>query len=263
MFDEKTQQALKAYVYMLLDPKDDKPFYIGKGNSNNRVFEHATGLLEDDPSNSKKEKIEEIIKRGDKVKHVIVRHGLTNKEAFQIEAALIDTLSYCNVLLSNEQGGHHSLKQGLMTTDEIHRLYNAQPLKEMGSDCVLININKQYKRGHDTNDIYQATKGIWLISKNRIPTLKYVLSEFRGLVVEVFEVVKWYQEPRPKNKASRDDLGNKELDERGRVITKPINVMGYSFQGNPAPDNIRNRYINKSVAHIKKRGAAQVIRYKL
>lgn len=34
MFDEKTIQHLKYYVYMLIDPADNKPFYIGKGVQN-------------------------------------------------------------------------------------------------------------------------------------------------------------------------------------------------------------------------------------
>lgn len=29
MFDEKTQQALGHYVYMLIDPRNNKPFYVG------------------------------------------------------------------------------------------------------------------------------------------------------------------------------------------------------------------------------------------
>ena len=34
MFDEKTRQVLKQYVYVLLDLTDNKPFYVGKGIDN-------------------------------------------------------------------------------------------------------------------------------------------------------------------------------------------------------------------------------------
>ncbi|URW80956.1 GIY-YIG nuclease family protein [Xiashengella succiniciproducens] len=139
MFDEKSRQALKYYVYMLLDPSDNKPFYVGKG-IDNRVFNHlACALIDTDTSNTKYDKIREIVKNGQTVKHIIVRHGLSESEAFQIEASLIDTLTYCGLLLSNIVNGHNSIEKGLMTSEEIVRLYNAQPLSKMGSDCVLIN----------------------------------------------------------------------------------------------------------------------------
>jgi hypothetical protein len=247
MFDEKTRQALKYYVYMLLDPTDNKPFYVGKGIGN-RVFDHlACALTDTDTSNAKYDKIREIVQSGQTVKHIIVRHGLSESEAFQIEASLIDTLTYCGLLLSNIVGGHNSIEKGLMTSEEIVRLYNAQPLTKMGSDCVLININRTYKRGNGTDAIYQATKETWLISKRRLPQIKYVLSEFRGLIVEVFEVENWYEKERPK----------KTIDNEKKVVT------GYGFNGKVAPDEIRNLYINKSVAHLKQKGAAQVIRYNL
>ena len=142
MFDEKTQQELKYYVYMLLDPQGDKPFYVGKGK-NNRVFNHmALALTDTDTSTLKYDTIREIEQRGQTIKHIIVRHGLTEKEAFIIEASLIDTLIYCKLGLSNEQGGHNSIEKGLMTSEEISRLYNAQPLEKIENNCVLININK-------------------------------------------------------------------------------------------------------------------------
>jgi hypothetical protein len=108
MFDQKTQQELKSYVYMLLDPQDNKPFYVGKGNDN-RVFEHMNLALSDsDISTLKYDKIREIVNvRQQTVQHIIVRHGLTDREAFQIEASLIDTLIHCGIGLTNEQGGHN------------------------------------------------------------------------------------------------------------------------------------------------------------
>ena len=64
MFDEKSRQELKYYVYMLLDPTDNKPFYVGKG-IDNRVFNHlACALTDIDTSNAKYDKIREISQNG-------------------------------------------------------------------------------------------------------------------------------------------------------------------------------------------------------
>jgi len=248
MFDEKTRQQLKYYVYMLLDPNDNKPFYIGKG-LDNRVFDHlACALTDIDTSNAKYDKIREITQSNQIVKHIIVRHGLTESEAFQIEASLIDTLTYCELFLTNIVNGHNSIEKGLMTSEEIKRLYNAHPLDKIGNDCVLININRKYERGKGGHSIYQATKETWTIRKSRLKQLKYVLSEYRGLIVEVFEVLEWYEK------------------ERGYLPTSKKygqTKIGYGFNGKRAADEIRNKYINKSIAHAKKRGAASAIRYNL
>jgi hypothetical protein len=248
MFDEKSRQELKYYVYILLDPRDNKPFYVGKG-IDNRVFNHlACALTDIDTSNAKYDKIREITQTSQTVKHIIVRHGLSESEAFQIEASLLDTLTYCGLLLSNIVGGHNSIEKGLMTSEEIIRLYNAQPLDKIGADCILININRKYARGKGGQSIYQATKETWTIRKSRLSQLKYVLSEYRGLIVEVFEVKEWYEKERGYLPHSKKYGQTK---------------IGYGFNGVQAPDKIRNLYINKSIAHTKKRGAASAIRYNL
>lgn len=233
---------------MLLDPEDNRPFYVGKG-IDNRVFNHLECALTDfDTSNEKYDKIREINRKSQEVQHIIVRHGLTEKEAYQIEASLIDSLIYCGLLLSNKVGGHNSIEKGLMTSEEINRLYNAQPLGKMGDDCILININRNYQRGSGGQSIYEATKETWTIRKSKLPQLKYVLSEYRGLIVEVFKVNEWYEKERgftPKAKRF------------GEI------KIGFGFNGEVAPDEIRSRYLNKSIAHIKKKGAASAIRYNL
>ena len=248
-FDPKTILALNYYVYMLIDPRDNIPFYIGKGKDN-RVFQHLKCALDaNEEINAKYDKIIEIQNNGLKVKHVVIRHGIKDQiEAYQIEASLIDTLTFCGIVLSNMVGGHNSLQKGLMTTDEIIRLYNAEKLVKIKNDCVIININKKYPKSGQGLPIYDATKETWTINKNKLPNVKYVLSEYKGLIVEVFEVEEWYEKNRgytPKSK------------KYGQTKT------GYGFNGKIAKNEIRDLYINKSIQHTKKKGAASVIRFQI
>lgn len=242
MFDELTSQKLQYYVYALIDPRDRKPFYVGKGKGN-RVFAHVARSLDNPQESDKYEKIREILNTGQSVEHVIIKHGLTEKAAFQVESSLIDYSTYFNHKLTNEVLGHNSIENGLMNTDEIIRKYNAPELKEMGQDCVLININKTYKRGSGVNGIYDATKASWVIDKNKTSSLKYALSEYRSLVVEVFEINRWY----PVD----------TIDKNGQPKIR------WAFEGFVAPDEVRNKYINMSVAHMKVKGASNPIRYSL
>lgn len=58
IFDENTCLKLGYYVYMLVDPRDNRPFYVGKG-TNNRVFDHILQAL-NDCTGIKNEKFETI-----------------------------------------------------------------------------------------------------------------------------------------------------------------------------------------------------------
>ena len=247
IFDEKTQQELGHYVYMLIDPRNDKPFYVGKG-SGNRVFDHIRFAMNNPTISTEKcDTIREI--GADKIKHVIITHGLkTEDEAYRIEAILIDVLNYTGLQLTNEASGQHAKVFGVMTTDEIIRLYSAGILDSISSDCVIININGQYKRAFEKDDIYKATKEIWRIAKWRLKKIKYVLSEYRGLIVEVFEVENWYPKERPYGIKSK---------KAGQTY------IGYGFDGHIAPDEIRRLYINKSIAHQKGKGKANPISYSI
>lgn len=254
MFDEMTKQNLKSYVYMLINPIDNTPFYIGKGKDD-RVFNHINcSLTDDNSSNPKYDIIKEIQRKGGVVGHIIIRHGLTDNEAFEIEASLIDAFNFSRILLSNKVGGHNSIEKGLMTSDEIKRLYNAQPLDALPPDCILININKRYKRGSGENAIFEATKGTWGIDKKHLYDKygnikrKYVLSEYRGLIVEVFKVERWFPQERGYNPRAKK-FGQTRI--------------GVAFEGAVADDEIRKLYINKSIAHHKKRGQATAHRLEL
>lgn len=248
MFDQRTIEILNYYVYMLIDPRNNKPFYIGKGTGN-RVFNHLACALDDqDITNIKYEIIREIISENKQVAHVIVRHGLSEKEALLIESTLIDTYSYCGYGLTNMVNGHHAADRGLMTTDEIIRLHNAEPLDSIDADCIIIKINKRYQRGLGEKEVYKATKEAWTIRKDKLSKIKYVLSEFRGLIIQVYEVKEWYPQERGYLPTSKK-YGKKRI--------------GYGFNGVIANDDIKQKYINRSITHKKKKGQAFPITYHL
>ncbi len=245
MFDEKTIQQLRFYVYLLIDPKTDEPFYVGKGKAN-RVFDHVRGALKNTAPSDKYDIIKRIEASGQKVKHLIVRHGLNEKQALEIESSLIDVFKFIpklsHYVQGNIQGGINAIEKGLMTTDEIIRLYRAVPLDSIEKNCVIININRTYQRGAGNDAIYRATKETWKIKTERISGLKFVLSEYKGLIVEVFEVEKWYTKPRPYGPNAK---------KAGQTY------LGYGFDGIIAKPEIRNKYLNKTIP--KKRGHSGVI----
>lgn len=238
MFDKKTEEAIGYYVYSLIDPRDRKPFYIGKGRGN-RVFSHALAAIENAQISDKLDKIREIIAREMSVEYVIVRHGLDEATAFAVETALIDFARHFDLDLTNLALGQKSEAFGLMTVDEVQRKYTAVPLTELRKDCVVININRTYKRARGTKSFYEATKEKWVIADWRISKIRYVLSEFGGYVVEVFEVNEdgWYK--------TEDDSGKKR----------------WGFIGKKAPDAIRNLYLNRAIA--KPRGRANPVLFNL
>lgn len=235
-FDEKTKKALKHYVYALMDPDPQKGseglFYIGTGE-NNRVFDHVKDACDSRKNSKKLSRIREIRNRPGNPfpQHLILRHGLkSEQDAFLIESVLIDCLRTFGLKILNDQSGHHSNLYGVLSVEEVCRRYQALPLTTISNDCVIININRKFKRRSTTSDIYQATKQKWVIAGWRIgnpekPILKYVLSEFDSIIVEVFEVEQWYK------------IGKR-----------------WGFEGKVAPENVRRLYFNR---RIKKRARQQ------
>lgn len=114
MFTPEVIEQLQYYVYRLIDPRNGQTFYVGKGKGN-RLYTHINDALksfdgqsyidkDEDEISAKIKQIREIRTVGLEVIHVIQRYGMTENEAFEVEAALID----CYAGLTNLQSGHSS-----------------------------------------------------------------------------------------------------------------------------------------------------------
>ena len=238
-FDEKTKQQLGYYVYCLINPTSGKPFYVGKGKDN-RVFEHVRMVLSSPNKNDKFEEIKSIKDQGLNVDHRIVKHGLSEEEAFKIESCLIDFLVFFEIGLTNQVLGHDAQNFGIMTTEEVVGLYNATPLQQLHHEVVIININKSYERAMGSKSIYSVTKEAWVISESKRKTLEFALAEYRGIIIAVYKINDWY-----------------------RCNREGLKFVRWGFNGCEADEKIKELYLNKSVAHVKKKGASNPIRYKL
>ena len=231
MFSQSVIEKLKYYVYLLQDPRDNYVFYVGKGVGN-RVFQHQAGNLIDAEASDKISKINEIKTQGHSVKHQIIRHGLSEEVAFEIEASLIDFIGMKNLL--NLQSGHYSSDFGIKSSDEIIALYEAEPLTTE-LPVLLININRGYRRDMTVNDIYQATRMSWVLGKRK-DNAKYAVTTYRGLTREVFTICDWF-------------------------VNEVEGKLRWGFNGQVAPKAIRDNLIHKDISTLFLRGAANPVRY--
>ena len=193
-FSHKTIEELKYYVYVLMDPRDKKIFYVGKGKGN-RIFAHMIGAIENPVDKEKVNIIREILSEGFNVKHFILRHGIENEtEAFNIESSVIDLLSFRDFIhlskLSNLSAGHHAWDKGIVSAYDAELLFETKPLTsfDIKHNLLLININKTYK---SERSLYDATRKHWKLNRNKLDSIDYVCGEYRGIIRGVFKPERW------------------------------------------------------------------------
>ncbi len=227
MFKQSIIEQLGSYVYLLKDKTTKEVFYVGKGNGN-RVFQHVEEYQSSDYANAKLKRIEKI--GIENIEYLILRHGLDDKTAFEIEAAIIDYIGLDK--LTNIVTGKNSSDFGIKTLDEIITMYDAEELQLMPDEnCILININKLYSRDMSAEQLYEITRQKWRIGAKRNNVI-YAIPNFRGLTREVYRITNWYP------------IGNR-----------------WGFNGVVAEEAVRKRLRLKSIVPFQKKGASNPIRY--
>jgi hypothetical protein len=184
-FPKSVIEKLGYYVYLLIDPETNKVFYVGKG-SGNRIFNHICSAIYSPLESDKLSKIRLIQSKGLQVKHSIIRYGLTEKEAFEVEASLIDFIDD----LTNIVIGHHSDNRGLMSVAEVIAQYNA-PSIEIAEPVILITVNRLFRRNMNGDDLYEITRGNWVVGERRNKA-KFAFCVYTGVVRQVYEIQEWF-----------------------------------------------------------------------
>jgi len=241
-FSQKTIEELGYYVYVYSDPDTKKPFYVGKGKGN-RAFAH----LSDDSESKKVEYIQNLFKAGKEPIIEILVHGVDEETALKVEAAAIDLIGIDN--LTNRQRGHHSSVYGKIEASLLESRYNSEELtvEDFNDNVMLIKINKLYRNDMNAYELYEATRAYWRVSLEQAKKVKYALAVYYGMVLEVYEITEWLP------------AFSTMMYQR---VEKPEELKSrYEFIGKLAPEDVRKKYKDKSVASIFTKGEQYPIRY--
>ena len=247
-FSEKAIDYLNGYyVYALIDPRNSQVFYIGKGTGN-RVFSHERESGKNPKSEKAKlQKIQEIEKGGYEVKRVIVNWGMTESEAFAVEAALINLMTFLSAdMLTNAVSGHHVHEA--MTVEDFDILYGAEHLQpeDIQHSIMVIKINKLYRRGMNSEELYDAVRGNWRASMNSIKrrNVEYVFGVYNQLIVAVYKPDEWHYVRDMVDVPQIEELDTETL-ERGK------DRIYFTCKDYEALDRNQEFYLHKSIADLK------------
>lgn len=235
-------ERLGYYVYLYVDPRDGKVFYIGKGKGE-RCLDH---LFEDD-DHPKVKRIRDIFAAGLEPLIEILAHGMaTSDEAYLVEAAAIDLIGLKE--LTNKVVGHNSLLYGRKCLKDLEIFY-APTNANITDPVMLITINQLYHNGMTARELYEASRGVWANhSFERLAGVGLVFAVFEGIVREVYQPEVW----RPagiEGYETRPPLSSEDI--KGRV----------EFIGKLAPDDVRKRYIDTSVRDYFGKGSQNPCKY--
>ena len=213
-------EKLQYYVYLLSDPRSQRVFYVGKGTGN-RIFAHLRAALVRPDQTDKLETIRAIHRDGLAPDHLILRHGLTEKEAFEVEAAVIDYIGLGE--LTNAVQGHGAETRGRMTIAEVMARYDA-PEVTIGEPAILITVNRLYQRGMTEEQLYAITRGNWVLRESRLPKIKYAFCVYNGIVRQAYRVMGW--EPAQARRAEQKHQDRWRFD--GEIAAELQHYVGGS-----------------------------------
>lgn len=195
-FSQNVIAQLKHYVYILVDPRTNEIFYVGKGSSD-RVFDHEKNI----DNSEKGKRLQEIHENGLEAKKYIVHAGLTEKEAFAVETAIYNICNSSNLFhsvdLTNELVPHNVLMP-CSEVEDIEKSLSSVSLekKDFSQEdrIMLVNIKTSSIAACISDEVYhEYIRKMATVYKESDKPL-HILSVVRGMVVGAYAVQGWEEE---------------------------------------------------------------------
>jgi hypothetical protein len=220
-------EKLGYYVYLYVDPRTNRTFYVGKGKGA-RILAHLSQTAE----SRKRIALKELKKLGLEAQIEVLAHALPNEEtAYRIEAAVIDLLGLGD--LTNEVRGWRSIQLGRLPFNELVSYYDPKPAK-VTEPALLIRINQRYRHNMSPQELYESTRGIWRLGPRR-DQAKVALAVFHGTVRAVYSIESWH----PAGTTAYQTRPPREVRDPER----------WEFVGSLAPVRVQSKYLGRSVAN--------------
>lgn len=121
------------------------------------------------------------------------------------------------------------------------------PLAVIDDPIVAININRQFPRAKNAEDLYQATRSMWRLDRGRAGKARYVFAVYQGQIKEVYEIDCWI----PASEATKSYWREREKSQ-GENFDETHEGRS-EFEGRVAPEQVRNKYVGKRmpVRHVQ------------
>jgi uncharacterized protein len=236
------REALGSYVYMLVDPHTQRPFYIGKG-VDDRCWHHLWWAAH--PASApagedlKLDTIRSLTADHSRVQVLVVRHGLTEREAFEVEAAVIDAMRWVHVELTNKVVGHDTAR-GLMSASEVEASHGARAVElDPLQRIVLVKIPKLYDRTRGSDALYEAARKWWRVgahARDGATAVQWAFAVVDGVIRGCWRIDRWEAASadvvadRPELAGRWSFVGTEDRDQQARYVGGDVRALVRSSQ---------------------------------
>jgi uncharacterized protein len=183
-------EHLDQYVYLLIDPRDDRIFCVGTGAGDacfRHLWEARANTVDSSGGFSQLATIRAIEADERRVRIDVLRHDLDPRTAATVAVAVSEALG----LSDGGDAGQDLPGVGRMSVGDVNTRYGAEPITIAPEHAVMLVQNaRAFRRGIDDRQLYEISRGWW---KSRVPQrpAQWAFAVFDGVVRAVYRIDAW------------------------------------------------------------------------